>query len=117
MVIIKINFSLEMRLFSVLRARTINPGTMGPVKHHLNDAKATLKFMPDTKQWLCSGYRSAAIAAELLRNGKIVALPTDTIYGLAGLAQDDRSITRLYEIKERDLNKPLAIWYSILSYV
>ncbi|KAJ8668351.1 hypothetical protein QAD02_010014 [Eretmocerus hayati] len=81
---------------------------MGPVKYRLNDAKETLERTP-AKEWLCGGFRTVAVAAELIRNSKVVAVPTDTIYGLAGLAQDKAAIARLYEIKERDPNKPLAI--------
>ncbi len=32
----------------------------------------------------------AAVGARVLRDGGVVALPTDTIYGLAALAQDDK---------------------------
>lgn len=84
---------------------------MGPVKHHLNSAKQALKNLPDTKLWYCGGYRSVAVAAELLKDGKVIAVPTDTIYGLACLAQNDKSIERIYEIKGRDMSKPLAIWF------
>uniref|UniRef100_A0ABD2WPS9 Threonylcarbamoyl-AMP synthase n=1 Tax=Trichogramma kaykai TaxID=54128 RepID=A0ABD2WPS9_9HYME len=58
------------------------------------------------------GIRTAAIAAELLKTGEIIALPTDTIYGIAGLAQNEQSISKLYEIKQRDSIKPLAICLS-----
>ncbi|KAL7294818.1 hypothetical protein TKK_0011747 [Trichogramma kaykai] len=85
---------------------------MGPVKIHLNNAKEMIKYLPRGKQWFCGGIRSAAIAAELLKAGKIIALPTDTIYGIAGLAQNEESISKLYEIKQRDSNKPLAICLS-----
>lgn len=99
-----------MRLLAFLRNKRMSPDTLGPIKGRLISAKETIKFLPQNKMWFCGGYRSAAIAAELLKDGKIVALPTDTIYGLAGLAQNDASIARLYEIKKRDESKPLAIW-------
>ncbi|GAH61367.1 unnamed protein product, partial [marine sediment metagenome] len=40
-------------------------------------------------------------AVSLLRNGKIVAFPTDTVYGLGVNAEDTIAIDRLYEIKKR----------------
>jgi len=48
-------------------------------------------------------------AAQLISDGKIIALPTDTVYGLAAAAQNTQAIKQLYEIKGRDQKKPLAI--------
>ncbi|KAL4233265.1 hypothetical protein ACF0H5_007949 [Mactra antiquata] len=48
-------------------------------------------------------------ASESLLNGNIIAVPTDTIYGIAGLAQNSDAIRRIYDIKKRDLNNPIAI--------
>ncbi|XP_028325709.1 threonylcarbamoyl-AMP synthase [Gouania willdenowi] len=44
-----------------------------------------------------------------LKEGHVVAVPTDTIYGLACLAQNSEAIRRTYEIKGRNEHKPLAI--------
>uniref|UniRef100_A0A3B1IRF6 Threonylcarbamoyl-AMP synthase n=1 Tax=Astyanax mexicanus TaxID=7994 RepID=A0A3B1IRF6_ASTMX len=44
-----------------------------------------------------------------LKDGQVVAVPTDTIYGLACLAQNSEAIKRVYNIKGRNGNKPLAI--------
>ncbi|OAD52949.1 YrdC domain-containing protein, mitochondrial [Eufriesea mexicana] len=60
------------------------------------------------KHWTCKGKRSIAIAAKLLEQNEIIAIPTDTIYGLAGTLSST-SIKKLYEIKQRDINKPLSI--------
>ncbi|XP_045196415.2 threonylcarbamoyl-AMP synthase-like [Mercenaria mercenaria] len=49
------------------------------------------------------------LAAESLLNGHIIAVPTDTIYGIAGLAQNSDAIGRIYNIKRRDLRNPIAI--------
>lgn len=50
--------------------------------------------------------------AELLKKSHVVAVPTDTIYGLAGLAQDNWAVRTIYSIKSRDIRKPLAICVS-----
>lgn len=39
--------------------------------------------------------------AELLRNGAIGVIPTDTVYGLVGRAESEEAITHLYAIKQR----------------
>ena len=38
-----------------------------------------------------------------------VVIPTDTIYGLAAPYNDERALERIYEIKGRSLDKPLAV--------
>lgn len=41
--------------------------------------------------------------------GHVVAVPTDTIYGLACLAQNSEAIRKIYDIKGRNQQKPLSI--------
>ena len=48
----------------------------------------------------------------VLLKGHIIALPTDTIYGLAVSALNDSAIQKLYELKARDYSKPIAICVS-----
>lgn len=48
-------------------------------------------------------------AIEKLKAGGVIALPTDTVYGLACCATDIDSINKLYDIKARNENKPVAI--------
>ena len=48
-------------------------------------------------------------AKQHLQRGGVVAVPTDTIYGVAALAQNTKGIRQLYTIKERDRQKPIAI--------
>jgi tRNA A37 threonylcarbamoyladenosine synthetase subunit TsaC/SUA5/YrdC len=48
-------------------------------------------------------------AGQVLHGGGVIALPTDTLYGVASLAQSSDGIRRLYEVKQRDTKKPLAI--------
>ena len=54
-------------------------------------------------------------AAQLLKDGKIVAIPTETVYGLAVNAQDKQAVDRLYEIKKRPKDKPFTIQIADLS--
>ncbi|XP_064408352.1 yrdC domain-containing protein, mitochondrial isoform X2 [Latimeria chalumnae] len=48
-------------------------------------------------------------AVDALQQGSVIGVPTDTIYGIACLAQNSEAIRRIYEIKGRNGNKPLAI--------
>ncbi len=45
----------------------------------------------------------------MLNSGGVVALPTDTIYGIAASVNSVEGIERLYEIKGRNRGKPIAI--------
>ncbi len=53
----------------------------------------------------------------MLSSGGVVALPTDTIYGIAASVNSKRGIERLYEIKGRNRSKPIAICVSDLDDV
>jgi len=48
-------------------------------------------------------------AAELLRAGELVALPTETVYGLAANAWDAKAVARIYEIKGRPSHNPIIV--------
>lgn len=48
-------------------------------------------------------------AAELLRNGELVAIPTETVYGLAANAFNASAVTKIYEVKNRPLINPVII--------
>ncbi|XP_015266373.1 PREDICTED: yrdC domain-containing protein, mitochondrial isoform X2 [Gekko japonicus] len=53
--------------------------------------------------------RALSSAVVALREGGLVAVPTDTVYGVACLAQDSRALRAVYRLKGRDGAKPLAI--------
>ena len=48
-------------------------------------------------------------AVKVLKNGGLIAMPTDTLYGLGVSAYDYKAIDRLYSIKNRPSNMPLPI--------
>jgi len=48
-------------------------------------------------------------AADTLRAGGVVALPTETFYGLAAAALDAGSVRRIFELKGRPESKPLLV--------
>ena len=45
---------------------------------------------------------SLALAADILLDGGVVCIPTDTVYALATLAKDNVAISKVFRIKERD---------------
>lgn len=48
-------------------------------------------------------------AVDILRRGGLVALPTETVYGLCCDAFNEKAVERLYEVKRRPKNKPLIV--------
>lgn len=49
------------------------------------------------------------LAASLLRKGKVVAIPTETVYGLAANAFDAEAVINIFEIKNRPKFNPLIV--------
>ena len=52
---------------------------------------------------------SAAGAADAIKSGGLVAVPTETVYGLAGNGLDERAVREIYEVKGRPAVKPLSL--------
>jgi len=57
---------------------------------------------------------NSEIIDTLNRDG-IGVIPTDTVYGLVGKASSKKAVERIYEVKGRDLKKPLIILISSIS--
>ena len=51
------------------------------------------------------------LTADLIKKNKIVGIPTETVYGLAGRADMDSVIEKIYNIKKRPFNNPLILHY------
>ncbi|PON41404.1 Carbamoyltransferase [Parasponia andersonii] len=56
-------------------------------------------------------------ACEALRAGKVIAVPTDTLYGFACDACSSEAVNRIYEIKGRKHTSPLAICVGDVSEI
>ena len=65
------------------------------------------------------GYALADLQAALafLRSGGVVALPTDTLYGLAADVTSNRALERIFEIKGRPANLALPVLVGNLDQV
>lgn len=46
---------------------------------------------------------------EVIKNGGVVIMPTDTIYGIIADATNECAIQRVYEMKKRNENKPMLM--------
>lgn len=52
---------------------------------------------------------SIQLAGEVLKQGGIVAFPTDTVYGLGAVCTNDEAVQKIFAAKGRDEGKPLSI--------
>jgi L-threonylcarbamoyladenylate synthase len=54
-------------------------------------------------------------ASELLRSGEVVALPTETVYGLAANAFDEAAVEKIFRIKGRPGHNPVIVHVATLE--
>ena len=57
------------------------------------------------------------IAAELIKQGKIVVFPTETVYGIGTNGLDEKAVKKLYEVKQRPLKKPISLLVADMEMV
>ena len=61
-------------------------------------------------------FRKAVLrAVELLREGEVVSLPTETVYGLAANALDEKAVAKIFRIKGRPANNPIIVHVASLE--
>ncbi|MEI7509538.1 MAG: L-threonylcarbamoyladenylate synthase [Flavobacterium sp.] len=56
-------------------------------------------------------------AKEILNKGEVVAIPTETVYGLAANAFDEKAIQKIFDIKNRPLYNPLIVHIKSIEYL
>ena len=54
-------------------------------------------------------------AAVLLRAGKLVAFPTETVYGLGANTLDEAAVARIFEAKGRPTSSPIIVHVSSIE--
>lgn len=53
--------------------------------------------------------KNIQLAIEALQNNQLIALPTETVYGLAANAYEESAIKKIFELKKRPLYNPLIV--------
>lgn len=81
----------------------------------VNGAANDAIIAKNVKLVACNHSEAINLASGLLYKGSVIALPTDTVYGLACSANDPLAIQKLYDIKGRDELKPVAICVSSIK--
>jgi L-threonylcarbamoyladenylate synthase len=62
-----------------------------------------------------SAPRAIEMAAEMIRDGGLVAIPTDTVYGIAASWRQIPALERIFAIKHRDRTKPIPLLVSSME--
>lgn len=70
-----------------------------------------------TTRLLSSSDADIALAAQIVCDGGIVGMPTETVYGLAGNALDAESARKIYAAKGRPSDNPLIVHISHISEI
>ena len=60
-------------------------------------------------------WTSVSEAARLLKAGEVVAIPTETVYGLAGNAFDPKALAKIFAAKERPTFDPLIVHIEVIG--
>ena len=66
----------------------------------------------DAPEVVDASNRSISLAVRLLRAGRLVALPTETVYGLAADASNPDAVARVFAAKDRPTDHPLIVHLS-----
>lgn len=61
--------------------------------------------------------RSAETAASIVKNGGLVAFPTETVYGLGAAVFDAAALAKIFEAKQRPADNPLIVHVSSVSQI
>lgn len=59
----------------------------------------------------------SGIAPKIIRSGGLVAVPTETVYGLAANGLDSKAVAKIYDVKNRPEVKPISLLVSGMSDV
>ena len=70
---------------------------MQTIYYDLRDTKGQQKEIED----------KISAAAKILREGGLVGIPTETVYGLAANGLDEKAVKRIFEAKGRPQDNPL----------
>ena len=63
----------------------------------------------DTRLLAADAPDTAAIAADILKNGELVAIPTETVYGLAADGLNPEAVAKIFQVKGRPQDNPLIL--------
>ena len=61
--------------------------------------------------------KNIELAIQVLNEDNLVAIPTETVYGLAGNAFSESAVHQIFELKNRPLHNPLIVHIHSIDYL
>lgn len=56
--------------------------------------------------------KAASVAAKIIRSGGLVAIPTETVYGLGADGLNEQAVAKIFQAKGRPQDNPLILHVS-----
>lgn len=96
-----------------LEARAVDEKTLFKVETETKDLDVQTKVL--TVENAAQFQRAVQEAVDLLRRGELVALPTETVYGLAANALHAPAVDKIYAVKGRPAHNPIIVHVATLA--
>jgi tRNA threonylcarbamoyl adenosine modification protein (Sua5/YciO/YrdC/YwlC family) len=107
----RLRFAKSVCLHSGFRTKVLSKNTTRSLqKSNADVTTSAIQIRPATDEFTSE-------AVEALKAEKVIAVPTDTLYGFACDACSMEAVNRIYEIKGREHTKPLAICVSDVAEI
>lgn len=62
-------------------------------------------------------YNKLKTPAKIIKNGGIVIFPTETVYGIGTNGLNEKAVKKLYEVKQRPLDKPISLLVNSIDMI
>jgi L-threonylcarbamoyladenylate synthase len=92
-----------------LRIGRENKALQAAVRRRFDSAQPLAELQPAPESRAVTPSRDIERAANALREGKLVAFPTETVYGLGADARNEAAVSRIFEVKRRPADHPLIV--------
>jgi L-threonylcarbamoyladenylate synthase len=89
----------------------VNNETVAPDKFTFHASRFTPRMKTEILSTHTPELFAAAVnrAGALLRAGEVIALPTETVYGLAANALNEKAVAKIFQIKGRPAHNPIIV--------
>lgn len=62
-------------------------------------------------------YAKLKLPAQIIKQGGVVIFPTETVYGIGVSGLNEKAVKKLYEVKQRPIDKPISLLVSDMNMI